>query len=284
MKVIGNSSENLEKVNQESENLDIGQKLKNVVVDDEAEIEQEDQKSDDIDECDNEREESDGGVNHNGDSGKEGDEVDVGEEDKADGGKDADEMDLVKDDKVDSERDEDEVDVGEEDKAYGDKYRDHSDASSHENADSVNKVEESDEGPSDQNKSEKEQKGLNDCSISQPESQLGGDESREESANHSKSGNGEETTQRGKTTIECLIYEGIPSIGRLITESTEPSFPRMLKWQKKSLWQHVDPCGDGRSHHANKEVHHFLVPTNREIYQPFVKDFVPLGQDFPDKN
>ncbi|KAJ8570544.1 hypothetical protein K7X08_037516 [Anisodus acutangulus] len=31
------------------------------------------------------------------------------------------------------------------------------------------------------------------------------------------------------------------------------------------------------------EVHHFLVPTHRETYQPSMGDFVPLGQDFLDK-
>ncbi|KAJ8550998.1 hypothetical protein K7X08_000368 [Anisodus acutangulus] len=31
------------------------------------------------------------------------------------------------------------------------------------------------------------------------------------------------------------------------------------------------------------EVHHFLVPTHQETYQPFMRDFVPLGQDFSDK-
>ncbi|KAJ8528789.1 hypothetical protein K7X08_030433 [Anisodus acutangulus] len=37
-----------------------------------------------------------------------------------------------------------------------------------------------------------------------------------------------------------------------------------------SLWQKI-------------EVHIFLVLTHRETYQLFMRDFVPLGQDFPDK-
>ncbi|KAJ8541880.1 hypothetical protein K7X08_016746 [Anisodus acutangulus] len=143
----------------------------NVVVDDEGEIEQEDEKSDDMDESDNERKESDGGADHKDDGGKEENELDVGEEDKADGGKDGDKVDLVEDDKADSEMDGDEVDAVEEKKVDGEKDGDHSEVISHENVDSVNKVEKSDEGPCD----------------------------------HDENGNGEETTLREATTIELWI-------------------------------------------------------------------------------
>ncbi|KAJ8556163.1 hypothetical protein K7X08_022921 [Anisodus acutangulus] len=126
-------------------------------------------------------------------------------------------MDLVEDDKADGKRNGDRVVAIEEEKVDGE-----------------NEAEESDEGPDDQNECEDEQHGLNRCSVSQPESQLGGDKLGEESTDHFKSENSKETTQREETTIEM-------------------------------------------------EMHHFLIPTHRETYQPFTRNFVPLDQDFPDK-
>ncbi|KAJ8541917.1 hypothetical protein K7X08_016783 [Anisodus acutangulus] len=47
----------------------------------------------------------------------------------------------------------------------------------------------------------------------------------------------------------------------------------------------VDHKDDGRNERdeVDTKVHHFLVPTHQETYQPFMRDFVPLGQDFPEK-
>ncbi|KAJ8564473.1 hypothetical protein K7X08_000933 [Anisodus acutangulus] len=191
--------------------------VENVVVDDEAEIEQEDEKFDDRDVSDNERDESDRDVNQKDDDGKERDEVDI--EDKAD---------------------------------------------------SVNEAEESEESPSDQFQSENEQEGLNGCFVSQPKSQLGGDESGGESVDHSKSGNGEETTQRMNDFEETCF-------GPFLKMSKDWSFNGELV--HNILIHRIMKCD--KKHET--EVHHFLVPTHKETYQSFMRDFVPLGQDFSDK-